>query len=178
MFDDRSKVISIRVKSKQLSPKDMAKMRINDDKVNSNNAKKRAEIKEIIYESALDSTTHAIPHIFKRPNYFVKLFWIVCFLASTAFCAWLIAMSTINFFHYETVTKTETVLEIPTNFPTISICNLNPYLTNYSIEFVKNILTQNGLYNPITQVNRFFENLKKNRFLRYFGRPFSVIDLI
>lgn len=138
---------------------------ISEIKENSENKmenKQSKRIKEIIFESATGSTTHSIPHIFKRENLFIKLFWIACFMVSTGFCAWLITIAIINYFNYETVTKTETVLEIPTTFPTISICNLNPYITNYSIEFVENILTKNKLYEQLLQVFIFLTNNPNN----------------
>lgn len=109
---------------------------------------KKSEIKEIIVESATDSTTHAIPHMFKRENPFLKAFWLICFLGATGVCAWMISLSITDYFNYETVSKTETIVEIPSKFPTVSICNMNAFVTNYSLQFVQNLLTANGLYDP------------------------------
>lgn len=100
-------------------------------------------IVEIIYESALDSTGHGIPHIFTRhKNPLVRIMWFVCFLAASGCCAWINTTSISDFFDYEAVSKTETILEIPTAFPTVSLCNINPFVTNYSIQFVQMILNQ------------------------------------
>lgn len=110
--------------------------------------RRRREIEEIVFESATSSTTHAIPHIFKRENLFLKLFWIVCLLGATGVCAWMVSLSIIDYFDYETVSKTETVLEIPTTFPTVSFCNINPFVTNYSLQFVEDLFVKNGVAKP------------------------------
>jgi hypothetical protein len=117
---------------------------------------KKSEISEIIAESATDSTTHAIPHMFKRENPFLKAFWFICFLGATGVCAWMISLSITDYFNYETVSKTETIVEIPSKFPTVSICNMNAFMTNYSLQFIQDILTENGLYTSNTsQANKF-----------------------
>lgn len=100
------------------------------------------QIKEIIYNSAVLSTAHAIPYIFKRKNHLIRVLWALCLLACTGVCAWMITTAITGYFAYESVTKIENVLEIPTTFPTISICNMNPFVTSYSLEFVQTILGQ------------------------------------
>lgn len=109
---------------------------------------KLKEIKEAIHEAATDSTAHSIPHMFKRRNVFLKIFWSLCLLAATGVCAWMISTSIIDYLSYDTVSKTESVLDLPAQFPTVSICNMNSFVTNYSIDFVKRVLTQYKLYQP------------------------------
>jgi hypothetical protein len=147
-----------RVKPKKLSLKTEIEMTMNERTGSRSRrwrstSRKDMTVKEIIYESAIDSTAHSIPYIFKRDNYFIKIFWVISFFASTILCGWMIYKAIFCYVSYETVSKTQTVLEIPTTFPTISICNMNSYLTNYSIDFVESILTENGIYNPNSQVN-------------------------
>jgi phage shock protein PspC (stress-responsive transcriptional regulator) len=104
-------------------------------------------IKEIIISAADESTTHGIDHFFKREHPFIRIVWAVCFFASAAVCFYMITISIMNYLDYETVTKAEQVKEQTVDFPTVSICNLNPYLTNKSWEYVQSILVQNGLMN-------------------------------
>lgn len=101
-------------------------------------------IKEIISNSAMDSTTHGIPYFFRRKNWLIRIIWIVCFLISSLICSFMIATSIMSFFDYETVTKAERVYLVQTEFPTISICNINPFTTNASYEFVKTELESKG----------------------------------
>lgn len=106
-------------------------------------------IEEIMVESASDSTMHGIPNFFKRKHWLNRLFWIVCFLASAAVCSWMISETMIGYFNYETVTKTQRVHLVSTEFPAVSICSLNAYMTNESYEFVKSVLIANRFLNPM-----------------------------
>lgn len=110
-----------------------------------NKSKKCEMIRNKIYEYANDSTTHSVPHIFKRENPLIKTFWIICFLASTAACSFMITLSIMNYFRYETVTKAETVFEIPTPFPVVSICNVNSLTSRKAFDFVHDFLTRNNI---------------------------------
>lgn len=112
-----------------------------------NESRKLKSISAIVNESAYDSTTHGIPHMFKREHAFLKLFWLVCFVASACACAYTISRSISGYMQHETVSKVETLLEIPTLFPTISICNLNPFTTETAFLSNKMFLSQNNLSN-------------------------------
>ena len=110
---------------------------------------KMHHILEILMDSAADSSTHGIDHMFKRDNICIRLFWLVCFLASAGVCAYMIAMSITNYLEFDTVTKAEQIYAVSTEFPSVSICNLNPFMTNYSSQFVEKILIENGIVNPL-----------------------------
>lgn len=73
----------------------------------------------------------------------MKIFWITCVLCSATACGYMISQTFIIYLSYETVSKTETILEIPSAFPTVSICNLNPFQTAEGVEFANQILAQN-----------------------------------
>lgn len=127
-------------------------------------------IGDIIVDSALDSTMHGIPHFFRRHHLVNRIFWAVCFLASAGVCSWLIAQTITDFLDFDTVTKTQSVHLVTTEFPTVSICNVNAYMTNTSYEFVKSVLVSNGLMNPVAPPEatfRFFleDTLKLLRFV-------------
>lgn len=102
-------------------------------------------IRNILKESALDSTAHGLRHIILRDALSIKLVWFLFFLASSGACFYLISKTILEYVSYETVSKTETIIQIPSLFPTVSICNLNPFQTQESDTFVNNILAQNGL---------------------------------
>lgn len=131
-------------------PKPIEFLRKDLDEEKKRAGNKREQIKEIVYESATGSTAHSIPHIFKRENRFLKFFWLLCLLAATGVCAWMVSLTIADYLTFETVSKTESVLEIPSTFPTVSFCNINPFVTNYSFSFVQDLLTKNGLYFPAT----------------------------
>lgn len=126
-------------------------------------------IKEIIISSADDSTTHGIDHYFKREHPFIRFVWATCFLVSAAFCFYMIAMSIVSYLNYETVTKAQQISELTVDFPAVSFCNLNPYLTNSSWDYVEKILVENGFISalaPKASFKNFFNDyLQIFRFL-------------
>lgn len=106
-------------------------------------------VSDILVESARDSTTHGIPHMFKREYACLKFFWLVCFVVSACVCAYVISKSVLNYFEYETVSKVETIFEVPTLFPTVSICNLNAFTTEEAFRFNEAYFDQGNLSNKV-----------------------------
>ena len=105
-----------------------------------NKPKNSSLLMNIVYESASDSTTHGLPHIFKRKHVSIKMFWLICFLISSGVCGYMIVKSVINYFEHETVSKVQRIYEIPALFPTISVCNLNAFTTNAGLDYVRSEL--------------------------------------
>jgi hypothetical protein len=117
----------------------------------SSNQRRRASLNQIFKSSFMDSTAHGLPKIVSRDNQLVKVFWLICFLASALTCVLTIRSSVREYFNYETVTKTEVVQEIPTLFPSVSICNENFFFSDDSIEYVNRLLIQNGILGSTDQ---------------------------
>lgn len=54
----------------------------------------------------------------------LRIIWIVCFLGSTGFCAFMIYGAISDYFEYQVVTVIKTLGENPAAFPTVTICLL------------------------------------------------------
>lgn len=112
----------------------------------SNKAKPRnKEIKHILVKCAENSTMHALPNILYNDSIVIKLVWIVSLAICASLAGFLVYMSITDYLSFEVVTKSFVSHESPTDFPTITICNLNPYNTNRSIEFIKSIYEKNKI---------------------------------
>lgn len=122
------------------------------------NQRPKGYIKDIIIEATFDTTTHGIDHIFKRHHPFIRFVWTVCFLASIGVCAYMITISIMNFFEYETVTKSEQIYLVSTDFPAVTICNVNPFMTNVSVDFFKSIIKQTSVVTGINY-DSFFDKM-------------------
>ena len=72
-------------------------------------------------------------------NYFAQFIWLMILLGSTGATFYLIAYSIIGFLKYEVTTQTSLVNEIPTQFPTVTFCDNNPFSTVYAHEFMQDI---------------------------------------
>lgn len=90
-------------------------------------------------------TNKGILHMFKRDNKVIKVLWVACFLISAGWMVYMIYQTVSLFLKWETVIKTESILEIPTKFPTVSFCSINPFYTPLSIGLVETILAENNL---------------------------------
>ena len=116
-------------------------------------------IKLYILEAITSSTIHGIDKIFKPRRTFLKIFWLIFFIVSTAACAYFIANSIMTYLRFEVVTKVQVIYEVPQLFPTVAICSSNIINNNKMIEFGKKILKQNGLPDPFRDTSVFGFNL-------------------
>ena len=72
-------------------------------------------------------------------NYFVQFIWLVILLGSTGATFYLIAYSFLCYLKYEVTTQTSLVNEIPTQYPTVTFCDNNPFTTLDAEGFMQNI---------------------------------------
>ena len=91
---------------------------------------------------ALSSTIHAEPNIIRNEAILLKLMWTTFLLISSTCCFYEISKSVNSYLSREIVTFTDTYSESPTEFPSVSICNLNPFVTDYAIDKLKQFKSQ------------------------------------
>jgi hypothetical protein len=63
------------------------------------------------------------------PNYKVQAIWLLILLGSTGATFYFISKSVIDYLKYEVVSQTNVVSENPTDFPTVTFCDNNPFTT-------------------------------------------------
>lgn len=116
--------------------------------------------KQVVSDCCSESTAHGIPHIFRRQNIALKLFWLACTLTSAVVCAWLVAKTITDYNSYETVTKSQMIFETPTLFPTVSICSQNMFTTDWGYYYVSEYNWENNLESNSEWLSRsmFMEN--------------------
>lgn len=84
-------------------------------------------------------------------NLYGQIPFILIFLASTFFTCWLVVLNVNSFLSYDVISKSEVIHERPTQFPTLTICDLNLFESPQArllIEYVNqtyNLDTQNPL---------------------------------
>lgn len=102
-------------------------------------------IKQLLCESVQNSTTHGLPNVVKSKSRLLKLIWLASFMISSTLCSYMITKTIQEYFNFETVTKIESISLVASPFPTVSICNLNQFTTNYSTTFIRKTLAENGI---------------------------------
>ena len=81
-----------------------------------------------------------IGNIARSKNSFLLVVWIVFVMLSTAYCGYQIIEQILKYYQYNVVTSTESINEVPTNFPAIDICKKKgkKYFENWKVfKFVK-----------------------------------------
>ena len=86
---------------------------------------KRARIHRIL--ATIETTTcHAIPNIIRTRNHFIRIMWVVAFLASFIYSIISIVNMVVDYLSYGVVVNIEAVQDFELEFPAITICNYNP----------------------------------------------------
>ena len=80
-----------------------------------------------------------------KGNYLVQFIWLLILLGSTGATYYLISKSIIDYLKHNVTTQIKIVNEIPTEFPTITFCDNNPFSSKEAEEFMKNISILNNL---------------------------------
>ena len=85
------------------------------------------------------STSHGLPIIFRTNILLTRLMWISFLICSTSMCAFMVTRSILDYFQFDVVTKVRYFYEVPAEFPTITVCNINSFAKNESVEEMKDI---------------------------------------
>lgn len=78
-----------------------------------------AQVKDIVNRSAVESTAHGLLNISQANDWFLRLAWILCLLASFGYCLYCVVDVTTDYFNYPVVSKVEVVDELTTYFPSV-----------------------------------------------------------
>jgi hypothetical protein len=91
-----------------------------------NNSEKIIRIKDKTKQTLKETTLHGPPRIFSRGErrLFVRILWLLLFLASTAGAIYTISTQIIDYLNFEVVTQIKLIQESPTEFPTVTFYNL------------------------------------------------------
>jgi hypothetical protein len=121
-------------------------------------SKTSKKIKTNLLEITQTSTTYGVPNFFRTNRLFFKLIWVSYILASACLSAFFVTQSIIYYYQYDIVTKVTVFNEYPSPFPAVAICNINPFTTNYSVEFSKKVFDK--YHFPYTSMAQDFSKKK------------------
>jgi hypothetical protein len=102
----------------------------------------KTKLKGLIKETLYNSVAQAIIKIIETPYYTLKIFLFICVIASSGICSYLIIELIMGYLSYGVSTTSRTLYETPATFPKVTICNMNPFRTQYAVEFLKKINQQ------------------------------------
>lgn len=100
----------------------------------------KIELSKLLLNFLQTSTGQRYKSMFKANKKCVRVIWFIFFGLSATLCSYMIIQNIAHYFEYEVNTKIRVFTEIPTLFPTISICNINPFVTTNATEFLNKFL--------------------------------------
>jgi hypothetical protein len=81
--------------------------------------------KKTITKCIDQSTSHGLPNIFNGSNVLIRIGRLLAFLTCLSVACYFIAQAFITYYKYETIVAINEIYEAPTDFPAVTICNLN-----------------------------------------------------
>ena len=141
---------------------------------------RKLRIRKRVREWSKSLTAHGFPKILNNQRLITKLFWSLALILSISYCILNIYKEIVKYFHYEYTTHLETIVEIPSLFPVITLCNINPLMTKAGENLVVDIfkkdydidLNQSHSLSPLELIERLDNaNMKArlNAFLPEYG---------
>jgi hypothetical protein len=97
------------------------------------------ELKHYFKEWSKSTTIHGYPNIFRTENKLTKTMWILLLFFSTFLCSYMITKAVMDYLSYDVVTQIRVLSETPVEFPTVTICNSNPFTTEASYDLIKRV---------------------------------------
>ena len=104
------------------------------------------EVKHIFLEWSKKATFECYPKIFEKQRKSLRFIWLVIFFIFSGLTLFVLYESISDYFDRETVTKIEIRHVRPLLFPTVTICDSDPFTSATSQEFFrKTALDENGI---------------------------------
>ena len=105
-----------------------------------------------------------MPRIIKSKYLILKILWGIAFLGGIAGATYYLINTLTTYYQYQPVVQVSLIEEFPTQFPAVTICNLNPF-----VNLNRSGINQTNLFNKVSlnskNINYYFveaqENLKR-----------------
>ena len=123
---------------------------------------KKESLKKFAYEFFVSTTCHGLPNIMRTENILLKIFWLLCLLASSVLCSIVVIQSVNEYLEFDVVTKIRVKNEKSTTFPAITLCHMNPFSTKSGNEFFSNLL-RDQINSSLTSSNEIINHIERTK---------------
>ena len=132
------------------------------------------ELKEEMKELKVDG----IPNIIRSERRLVQCMWAAILVLSGCVCVYLIINSVHEYQHFEVISTHRLVLEEESTFPTITICNNNPFSTDFAVQLIKqaNLSFSTNPRRLVLQLESYFLNTTGSNMPDSVKRKLSDLD--
>ncbi len=107
--------------------------------------KKLDKIKKCMLKWCEYCTWGGINNMVRTERTSVFTIWLVLYLSSITYCIYNCTNLTISFFNYDVLINMEFKTEMPTDFPAVTICNLNPIDRKKASTYINQVLNASDL---------------------------------
>jgi hypothetical protein len=121
-----------------------------NDKIKNETPSPTKSIRKLINELSSTSTCHPVSKLFKKStneSRLINALWLITMLVSVSFCFFVIVNSFIEFLQYDVVTHDQVIYQFNAQFPTITICNKDPFVTKNANDYLYNYLVSKNVTN-------------------------------
>ena len=101
--------------------------------------KTHSHLELFLKENLQNEMTAGFLKIAYSPRLILKLFWALSLTITLGLTAYLVIESVLAYLSFNVATTARTVSETPTLFPKVTVCNYNPFQTEYSVHFISEI---------------------------------------
>ena len=116
------------------------------------------EVKRIFFEWSKEASFECYPKIFEKQRPSLRFIWLAIFIFFSSLTFFVLFESISDYFSRETVTKIEIRHVRPLLFPTVTICDADPFTSIKSQEFFRKIALEE---NKLDLVNVSFKEASK-----------------
>ena len=100
-------------------------------------------VKSEVKEWSLQTKFDCYSKIYQTKNVSLQLLWLACFILLSAFTAYFVAKNILDYYEREVVSKIEIINEKPLEFPSVTICNANPFTSPLAQSLIANMSLNN-----------------------------------
>lgn len=100
----------------------------------------RVSFEQRLKKKITESSLPGLPQIVRAERKCSKMWWIFAMLCGTGLTGYFCTDSTLIYFTYNVVSKSRIYDTFSMTFPKVTICNLDPFTTNDSIDFLANFI--------------------------------------
>ena len=124
------------------------------------------DLKNLLHDHLTNEMFTAIQEVVYTPHILLKLFLIVFLLGAYALAAYTTIDLLLDYLTYGVTVTVRSFYETPTKFPAVTICNLNPFTSEYGLSVLKKanqqIQAPIDIFN-VNDMNKYFPKYTERR---------------
>ena len=110
----------------------------------SSSSNSNSALKSLIKETLSNEFAEGCVKFFETPHLSIKTLLGVFLIVCVCLSAYLTIQSFVSYFAYDVTTTSRIIFETPTTFPKVTLCNVNPFITEFAYEYLWNISVKLG----------------------------------